>query len=208
MPLRLPAYLRLRATLNPWARTWSGPNSISSRSQWFRPIFHPAIYLALLMPLEAQARSRDGGSLGWLIFIVVVGTIAYLIGRGQGETSKAAEVKRQEANLKRKYDEKFRLVQELDQTLRKGPLATRHFLARFIAEADRAIDEAEERSLTSGRRAAYRAADQVKLSNQEKRQWKERAKFLEHQLLTYKDCLLYTSPSPRDLSTSRMPSSA
>ena len=24
----------------------------------------------------------------------------------------------------------------------------------------------------------------------------------------YKDCLLYTSPSPRDLSTSRMPSSA
>ena len=25
---------------------------------------------------------------------------------------------------------------------------------------------------------------------------------------TYNDCLLYTSPSPRDLSTSRMPSSA
>ena len=25
---------------------------------------------------------------------------------------------------------------------------------------------------------------------------------------TYKSCLLYTSPSPRDLSTSRMPSSA
>ena len=28
------------------------------------------------------------------------------------------------------------------------------------------------------------------------------------QTLDYKDCLLYTSPSPRDLSTSRMPSSA
>ena len=27
-------------------------------------------------------------------------------------------------------------------------------------------------------------------------------------LVTYKTCLLYTSPSPRDLSTSRMPSSA
>ena len=27
-------------------------------------------------------------------------------------------------------------------------------------------------------------------------------------VLAYKDCLLYTSPSPRDLSTSRMPSSA
>ena len=28
------------------------------------------------------------------------------------------------------------------------------------------------------------------------------------QPLKYNDCLLYTSPSPRDLSTSRMPSSA
>ena len=29
-----------------------------------------------------------------------------------------------------------------------------------------------------------------------------------HQVELYDDCLLYTSPSPRDLSTSRMPSSA
>ena len=32
--------------------------------------------------------------------------------------------------------------------------------------------------------------------------------FLERINLEDKDCLLYTSPSPRDLSTSRMPSSA
>ena len=31
---------------------------------------------------------------------------------------------------------------------------------------------------------------------------------LEHTLARLKACLLYTSPSPRDLSTSRMPSSA
>ena len=30
----------------------------------------------------------------------------------------------------------------------------------------------------------------------------------EMKIVTYKSCLLYTSPSPRDLSTSRMPSSA
>ena len=30
----------------------------------------------------------------------------------------------------------------------------------------------------------------------------------EHKLYEFLDCLLYTSPSPRDLSTSRMPSSA
>ena len=31
---------------------------------------------------------------------------------------------------------------------------------------------------------------------------------LNHAVDLYRDCLLYTSPSPRDLSTSRMPSSA
>ena len=36
----------------------------------------------------------------------------------------------------------------------------------------------------------------------------QRAKRTVSGKLTFKDCLLYTSPSPRDLSTSRMPSSA
>ena len=31
---------------------------------------------------------------------------------------------------------------------------------------------------------------------------------VDHEHLGHSDCLLYTSPSPRDLSTSRMPSSA
>ena len=33
-------------------------------------------------------------------------------------------------------------------------------------------------------------------------------RFVTGQRVTYNNCLLYTSPSPRDLSTSRMPSSA
>ena len=33
-------------------------------------------------------------------------------------------------------------------------------------------------------------------------------RFFEKEIIPYADCLLYTSPSPRDLSTSRMPSSA
>ena len=40
-------------------------------------------------------------------------------------------------------------------------------------------------------------------NNEEKRIWKDPATTDE-----WKNCLLYTSPSPRDLSTSRMPSSA
>ena len=34
------------------------------------------------------------------------------------------------------------------------------------------------------------------------------SRLIGHRLPPLKDCLLYTSPSPRDLSTSRMPSSA
>ena len=32
--------------------------------------------------------------------------------------------------------------------------------------------------------------------------------WLDWKVIVFRDCLLYTSPSPRDLSTSRMPSSA
>ena len=37
---------------------------------------------------------------------------------------------------------------------------------------------------------------------------KDRAQFFQDNIERYNNCLLYTSPSPRDLSTSRMPSSA
>ena len=47
--------------------------------------------------------------------------------------------------------------------------------------------------------------EQVDLTNQKPEKAKELEKILDNYLI---DCLLYTSPSPRDLSTSRMPSSA
>ena len=40
------------------------------------------------------------------------------------------------------------------------------------------------------------------------KQIKENEKFIKIKILNENYCLLYTSPSPRDLSTSRMPSSA
>ena len=47
-----------------------------------------------------------------------------------------------------------------------------------------------------------------RIAAQEVQQYLREQKDWEHDFGLYKDCLLYTSPSPRDLSTSRMPSSA
>ena len=49
-------------------------------------------------------------------------------------------------------------------------------------------------------------ADKMSVSAAEK--FKERGVDVDVMTGLSKDCLLYTSPSPRDLSTSRMPSSA
>ena len=53
--------------------------------------------------------------------------------------------------------------------------------------------------------AALNAVAKIKLNLEKfiKKKYK-----IYNQEAVYKDCLLYTSPSPRDLSTSRMPSSA
>ena len=40
------------------------------------------------------------------------------------------------------------------------------------------------------------------------RELRNKEEKMKKQKIKYKHCLLYTSPSPRDLSTSRMPSSA
>ena len=39
-------------------------------------------------------------------------------------------------------------------------------------------------------------------------EWHRMTIYLDHEQIPFMICLLYTSPSPRDLSTSRMPSSA
>ena len=76
--------------------------------------------------------------------------------------------------------------------------------------------------ISSGREVAYNAANKAMVLTywhvgkrivEQEQAGKERAKYGQALIealadeLT-KDCLLYTSPSPRDLSTSRMPSSA
>ena len=70
--------------------------------------------------------------------------------------------------------------------------------------------------LRAGRRTYFfdvrstRADDYYLTITESKRDFNEDGTpfYKKHKIYLYKDCLLYTSPSPRDLSTSRMPSSA
>ena len=52
--------------------------------------------------------------------------------------------------------------------------------------------------------------DKVALAYTEDSRWRNRSEFINGraEIIAFLTCLLYTSPSPRDLSTSRMPSSA
>jgi hypothetical protein len=76
-----------------------------------------------------------------------------------------------------------RLHHELDSGFLKG----RRWLAHFIAEADRALDDSIANRLRFKSRPATKAAQEVSEARAERRVFKERAKFLEFLLLSYKE---------------------
>ena len=73
------------------------------------------------------------------------------------------------------------------------------FLRELISNASDALDKLRFKSISSSKLASLSDDLKIKVIVDE-----------ENKTLTISDngCLLYTSPSPRDLSTSRMPSSA
>lgn len=68
-----------------------------------------------------------------------------------------------------------------------GILPGRSWLAKFLAEADRALDESISDRLREKKHPAPKAADEVAEARAERRLVKERAKFLEYQLLSLKE---------------------
>jgi hypothetical protein len=94
---------------------------------------------------------------------------------------RAASERTQE--LQKRLDHVVSLRAAFDQ----GFLSGRSWLARFVAEADKALDESIVRCLRDKKRPAYKAAEEVSLARAERRAAKERAKLLEYQLLSYKE---------------------
>jgi len=76
---------------------------------------------------------------------------------------------------------------EIREKLLSGFLQGRKWLASYIAEADSLNDEAISQYLKDKPHPAYGAAFEVKAAKVEKRRWKDRAKFLEYQVASYKE---------------------
>lgn len=78
-------------------------------------------------------------------------------------------------------------LSNLQQEFGVGLIRGRKWLARFIAEADQVFDKSIVGDLRSKRRPAYKAAEEVSLARAERRAYKEKLKFLEYQLQSYKE---------------------
>lgn len=84
-------------------------------------------------------------------------------------------------------DKRQRYISDLRSSFEKGYLSGRQWLSHFLAEADRALDEAIAETLRTKRRPASKAAEEVASARAERREYKERAKYLEYQLRSYKE---------------------
>jgi len=78
-------------------------------------------------------------------------------------------------------------VASLRTSFDRGFLSGRTWLSHFVAEADKAVDDAIAAHLQDKKRPAYKAAEEVTQARAERRVFKERAKFLEYQLRSYKE---------------------
>jgi hypothetical protein len=83
--------------------------------------------------------------------------------------------------------EREELAKNLRQQFDVGFLKGRRWLAHFVSEADRALDESIANRLRSKGHPAIKAAQEVSDARSERRLYKERAKFLEFQILSLKE---------------------
>lgn len=115
-----------------------------------------------------------------------------LFSQRQAELTKAIEAKRLLAA--RELEQKTAILRKERQYLdlarsafEQGFLHGRQWLANFIAEGDKALDEQRSSHLANKSRPALKAAEEVALARAERRHFKERVKFLEYQLKSYKE---------------------
>ena len=85
------------------------------------------------------------------------------------------------------FDARKAYLDKTYEEFRVGILSGRKWLAKYIAEAERVNDDAIADRMRDKKRPAYKAAEEVAEARAERRQYKERAKFLEYQLLSLKE---------------------
>ncbi len=147
----------------------------------------------------------------YLFFIGVIGVIAFyykMLSLKRSIDQKTSELIEEERKIEQETyklaDEKWKLEQErlikqqeyqkqaeYLKTLRNefdaSYIQGRKWLAKHIAEADRAFDESISLTFRTKKRPAMKAADEITAARTEKRKLKEQLKFLEYQIESYKE---------------------
>jgi len=75
----------------------------------------------------------------------------------------------------------------LHKSFENGYIEGRKWLAQFLSEAEKALDETIAVQLKTKKRPALKAADEVLLARSERRQYKEKVKLLEYQLQSLRE---------------------
>ena len=87
------------------------------------------------------------------------------------------------AELQKIHEYTLSLRREFEASYVSG----RKWLAQFISEGDRVLDDSISSDLRTKRHPALKAAEEVAIARAEKRQLKEQVKLLEYQLKSYKE---------------------
>ena len=89
--------------------------------------------------------------------------------------------------LTRQFEKREEFVGGLRREFAASYVRGRRWLAAFIAEGDRALDDSISSNLKYKKRPANKASEEVSAARAERRAFKERVKFLEYQLKSYKE---------------------
>ena len=97
------------------------------------------------------------------------------------------QFEREMGELTRQFEKRAEFAEGLRKEFTASYVRGRKWLAAFIAEGDRAIDDSISSNLKYKKRPAYKASEEVSAARAERRAFKERVKFLEYQLKSYKE---------------------
>ena len=102
-------------------------------------------------------------------------------------SSERSEFEAHKAQIQAEVQAREQRVIAVHEAFKQGILPGRRWLAKLIAESDRAIDASIENELRTKKHPAKKAADEVAAASADRRYFKERANFLEYQLLSLKE---------------------
>ncbi len=97
------------------------------------------------------------------------------------------QLEQKAAEIDRELEKRAEHITALRNEFETGYVRGRKWLAHFISEADRALDDTISSTLRTKKHPALKAAEEIAAALSEKRHFKEKVKLLEYQLKSYKE---------------------